>query len=104
MFQVVLDGVVQVDFLRVHILQEVALRTTFLKHALTLSLNRDAVQRLLRQCTILRHRAVLLFLGKLHLTVQHIVAERVVFVQKEFDTQEILGKIRLVNHFFSFFS
>ena len=87
--QVVLDRVVALHLLRVDVLLDVALRTTLLEHVLTLGLNHDAVQRLLRQHAILLHAAVLRPLGELRLSVQHVVSEGVMLVQKHLDAQHI---------------
>ena len=105
--QVVLDGIECLHLLRVDVLLDVALRTALLEHVLSLGLNHYAVQRLLRQHAILLHAAVLRPLGELRLSVQHVVSEGVMLVQKHFDAQHISnclvvfhGRITLVNVFF----
>ena len=104
--QIVLDGVEAIHLLGVDILLDVALRTAFLKHILTLGLNRDAVQRLLCQHTIVFRRSVLRRLGELRLSTQHVVSEGLALVQKHFDAQYITdclvfihGRITLINFF-----
>ena len=80
--EVTANGVVRVYLFRTNKLHDVSLRTGTLADVLALGLQDNAVQRLLRQRTESR----LLPFGKLsrelHLSVQLIATEQVVFVQE----------------------
>jgi hypothetical protein len=83
---------------RMHELQNLRLRTSFLAHLFLLGPADDAVQGLLGQRTPVVWRLVFsrltvlagLFRGELHLSVQHVTAETVVFVEKLLDSERCL--------------
>ena len=96
--QVVADRIMYGYIFRVYELQDFRLRTPFLAHLLLLGPADDAVESLLGQRAPVVWRLVPssltvlagLLRGKLHLSVQHIAAEAVVFVEKLLDSERCL--------------
>ena len=96
--QIVADRIMYGYIFRVYKLQDFRLRTPFLAYLLLLGPADDAVQGLLGQRTPVVWRVVPsrltvlagLFRGELHLSVQHVAAETVVFVEKLLDSERCL--------------
>ena len=82
MRQVVIDGIERHDLLGVDVLLDVRFRIFAIADVLALSLEHDAVQRLLRQNSEHSFLALSRLFRKFHLSVQHVATEQVTITKK----------------------